>query len=188
MKKLLLITLTLALILPVTMMAQQGPRGFGQQGHDGYFDGKRPFGGHHGDRGFDGDRGRRGDRMDGGIHCLLANAEELGLTDQQIDQIKEKFHSFKMQEIDARAEIKKTQLTLRMLRHDENSKESEVFRLIDDISRLRTDLQKARYSQHQEIKNILTDEQQQKIMELRKQKGEFGPRGVRGKMPPYPGQ
>ena len=167
MKKGMLTLMVLMIMAPPTLMAQAeppdeffGPRGHGQMGsgHPGsQFDGScfSP-----GDRG---SRGNHGDR----IGHLLMIGDKIGLTDQQRDQFKQMKFDFQMQQIDRRAELKKAQLQLRTLMHDTDAVERDVMRMIDDVSQLKAEMQKMRYSHRQQIHGILTDEQVAKLKELR---------------------
>jgi len=170
MRKGIITLIALALLMPVTLMAQGGPpdkpfypqgQGPGQymmgQGHRGHHGGgfgpmaDRPGMGHHG----------------GGIGLLLMVGDKIDLTDQQRDRLKEMQTEFQMSQIDRKAELEKAQVRLRTLRYDQDAAEGDVFRAIDEMSRLRADMQKMRYQHRQQIKAVLTDEQVEKLKELR---------------------
>lgn len=159
-----LILLTVVLLLaPLSGMAQ----------HDDDHDMSGPMGGRMGmgHPGPDGDgpgHGRRG----GGLQHLLAMGDEIGLTDQQRDQLKQLQLDHKIETIDRRAELKKAQVRLRALMREENADGGEVERAIDEVAGLRADLQKARYAHRKQIHAVLTEEQIDKIKELRQ--GHFG--------------
>jgi len=163
MKKGILILLSLALIVPAGLFAQAGPPGggHGQRGHPG-------FHGQSGCQGFDGPGSHHGqmghrDRM----HGLLALADELELTQEQKDQLKEFRLDFKLKNVDRKAELEKAEIMLRKLMMDDDASESQVMRAIDEVSRLKADIHKARYTQRQAMKSVLTDEQQERVKELR---------------------
>jgi Spy/CpxP family protein refolding chaperone len=107
-----------------------------------------------------------------GIGHFLAMADELGLTDQQREQFKKMQVDFRMQMIDKDAAVDKAEAQLRSVMTDDNASESEVARLIDDVARLRADVQKTRFAHHKQMKSMLTAEQVKKIETLRKERRE----------------
>lgn len=131
--------------------------GYGQRGGQGM----RGHG-QRGSQGFNGRHGNFGQRM----FPLLRHAEMLDLTDKQIDKIKEMKYQFNLERIDQKAAIEKAQLKLNKMKRDEVS-ESKVFAAIDGASELRAEMKKMQYKHHAEIKNLLTDEQKEKMKELR---------------------
>lgn len=182
MKKATLILVVLVSMLALTAAAQRG-QGSGPQAQcdmsgphfqnrvncDGHGGGPGRFGGPGGHPGM-------GPRHDGGF-MLMRFADELELTDAQKDQLKELRTNFQMERIDQQAEMKKARLTLQNLRTDDNASEREVFAAIDKLSDLRASMQKMAYTHHQQMKDILTEEQQDKLEELRKDRRGFGRRG-----------
>lgn len=183
MRKAIIILMALALMAPVTLMAQGGspdnaffPQGQGPghrmmgQGHRGAHGGgfglmaDRPGMRHHGD----------------GIGLLLMVGDKIDLTDQQRDRLKEMQTEFQMGQIDRRAELQKAQMRLRNLKRDTDAAEGDVFRAIDEVSRLKVDMQKTRYQHQQQVKSVLTDEQIDKLEELRQTRREgMGQQGRR---------
>ena len=115
-----------------------------------------------GDRMGPGMRGHRG--LGGG---LLGWADELELTDQQQEQLKKLQHDFQMARIDREAEMKKAAANARMLMHDDNAAKDDVLKAIDKVSSLRAEMKKQQYLHHQDVKNVLTSEQIDKLKELR---------------------
>ena len=111
-----------------------------------------------------------------GIRHLLAVADEIELTDDQKNRLESMTVDFQTQRVDAQAEVKKAEITLRSLMRDDDASESAVLAAIDNVSRLKADLQKMRYQHRQQVKSVLTDEQQEKLKELRK---DFGKRMFR---------
>ncbi|MFH1686948.1 MAG: Spy/CpxP family protein refolding chaperone [bacterium] len=122
-------------------------------------------------------QGRGGPGAGGG---LMAMADELQLTEQQADQIQKLQTEFRLQMVDQQAAVKKANIALRALMRDD-APESKVTAAIDDLSAKKAQLQKQRYRHHQQIRSILTEEQQQKAKKLRMDRdcdGD-GPRGGR---------
>ena len=175
MKKGMIVLVAVTLLAPLTLMAQHGsdPACFGPpkdarmgQGHPGMpDDGAGPR-----------DRGP-------GIRRLLMAGDKIGLTDEQRDQLKQMQVDHQMEQIDRKAELKKAQVLLRTLTSDPEAPERDVMRMIDDVAGLKAALTKARYAQRMQIRSVLTEEQIEKIKELRKEQspqmpGKFrGPRG-----------
>jgi len=109
-----------------------------------------------------------------GIGHLLRVADEIGLTDEQRDQLKTMRLEFRMQQIDREAELEKAQVQLRALMADKDAAEAEVLRKIDDVARLRGEMQKMRYSHRKQMHGVLTDDQVEKLQQLRQEKWEQG--------------
>ena len=77
---------------------------------------------------------------------------------------------FKLAKVDQQAKVEKAEIRLRALKHDKNSNESEVMAAIDETACMKADLHKMRYRHQREIHNLLTDEQIDKLKELRKER------------------
>jgi Spy/CpxP family protein refolding chaperone len=103
---------------------------------------------------------------DGAGHLLMM-AEELKLTDQQIDKLETMMSDFRSQQIDRQAAVKKARLRLSDLQRKDNSAETDVLRAIDEHARLRADIAKARYQHMRTMHNVLTTEQQAELKEMR---------------------
>ena len=99
---------------------------------------------------------------------LLRWADEIGLSDEQISRIKTTQTEFRKQMIDDRAELEKAGVDLAALRRDK-AESGTIIKAIDQVGRLKTELAKKKYLHHEEMKSILTAEQQGKLEELRKQ-------------------
>lgn len=170
MKKTIVILMTLALVAPAALMAQPGPGAMDRpcDGPAGFAGRDCPMGGgpgfmkHHGGRGMKG-HGMRGEGF-------LAFADEIELTDEQQSQLEDLRVNFRKEGIDKRAELEKAQVDLQTLKRDDDAAESAVLRQIDVVSGLRADLQKMRYSHHQEMKAVLTAQQLDKLDNLRKER------------------
>jgi Spy/CpxP family protein refolding chaperone len=158
MKKLLALTLILALAAATIIVAQPAPRppgscdgpGFGPQG-------KHPGMGH--------GKGMRDDAP--GIRRILAVGDEINLTDQQREQLEGMMDEFKLEHVDRKAELQKAQIKLKALMRDE-ADEGQVNAAIDEVSRLKAQMQKTRYANHQKAKSVLSADQVDKLKELRK--------------------
>jgi Spy/CpxP family protein refolding chaperone len=169
-----IITLMALILMAPLTMAQMG-----QPGPGGEFDcpmggGRGPGmgqggAGHHGMMNCDGPmQGRRG----GGIGRLMMVADEIGLTDEQKDQLLQLRVDFQLAQIDRKAEVKKATVRLRDLKRDDEGSVSAVNGAIDEVASLKAGLHKAMYAHRQEIKEILTDEQIEKVKALRKERFE----------------
>lgn len=137
---------------------QCGPGMRGSCGMRGGRQGMR--GGQQGMRGM----GRRGNMA--GL-MLMRNAEKIGLTDQQIEQLKTMQEAHRLDMIDARASLEKAEVRVQSLMRDENAKDQEVLRAIDEVSQARAQIAKKRYLNREECMSLLTAEQQNKLKELR---------------------
>lgn len=128
------------------------------------------------------DPGRRGPRGDG-AGMLLSVADEIGLEETQKTKISNLMEEFGVSRIDMKAKLDKAKLELRHLKLNDAS-DAEVLSAMDKVGNLRTEMQKMSYTHRQAVENVLTDQQVDKLQELRKehraQKGQFGHQG-RGK-------
>ena len=172
MKKGIIALVALAFLVPLAAIAQDepdpeavGPQGHGMMGPGQTCMGYKPMG----QCCMGGDRERRGgDRA--GIERILMAADEIGLSEQQRDQLKKMQLDFRMQMIDREADLKKAEVQLRSLMMDKNAPEAEVDRAIDNAARFRADVQKLKYSHHKQMRAVLTDEQFQKLQKLRQER------------------
>jgi len=111
------------------------------------------------------------DGMNRGAGVILRVADEIGLSDAQKAKITSMMKEFGMDRIDMKAELDKAQLELKHMRLNEAS-EADVLAQMDKVGELRTELRKAGYSHRQAVKNVLTDEQLDKLDELRQERRE----------------
>ena len=173
MKKLILFTVILSLLASFAY-AQPGYGGRGQGNGPGPEFGCHPdFNmkgmGHFGQQG-------KGNRHHGPREgMILRLADEIGLDNAQIDKIKTAIYDHQMAMVDARADAKKAQIEVRTLMHDDDASEAMVMGAIDKASKAKANIAKLQYAQRNEIKDILTEDQQDKLKELRKSRmGRFG--------------
>ncbi len=169
MRRSIITLIAVAFLLPLTLSAQPGPgpepgrpMGHGMMLGEGA---PMPDRHNHMERGMGG--GCEGEGGPG-IAQMMKMADELGLTDQQREQLKKMQTEFKLQMIDRRAAVEKAEVMLRSTMMDDKSTEAEVGRLIDQVAGMRADVQKLRYSHHKQMKGVLTAEQVKKFGELRK--------------------
>ena len=134
-------------------------------------------------------RGRRGHDGMRGPHMLLAPAEEINLTAQQKTKLKQMAVDFKLEKIDRMAEVKKAEVKLHSLMSDEDASENAVTAAIDNLAQLKADAHKMRFRHRKAIRGILTDEQIDRLKQLRKEKcGKMkGPHPGMGRGPGGPG-
>jgi len=144
-------------------------------------------GGGHGMRGHGGGHGGGG--------MLLMMADELALTDPQKAEIGQMTEKFGLERIDNEAALDKAELKLRTLKMNDAS-DNDILKAMDEVGRLRTEMQKMRFKHRQAMHGVLTAEQQEKLKEMRKDRMEKrfdcdghgrmrdgdGPHGGRGKI------
>ncbi|MEA2031366.1 MAG: Spy/CpxP family protein refolding chaperone [candidate division Zixibacteria bacterium] len=136
---------------------------------------------------FDGPRqGRRGDRpmqpmqqehhrmhqgqgfhQGHGMAGVLLFADEIELTDTQQDKIKAIRSEHSLEIVDLKAEAKKSHIIVRTLMRNSDASEGKVMKAIEDASRAKAEIAKARYAHQKQCREILTQEQQDKLEELR---------------------
>jgi len=178
MKKGIITLMAVALLIPLATFAQPGPsdepfcpkgHGMGQGPGQACQHGPGPMGPGNcckgGGPGF-------GDDGQPPLERLLILADELGLNEQQREQLKKMQVDFRMQMIDREAEVEKAELRLRAMMMDKDAAEAEVGRAIDDVARLRADVQKLRYGHRKQMRSVLTDEQFEKLQKMREERHE----------------
>ncbi len=99
-------------------------------------------------------------------------ADDIGLSDEQIDRMQEMRLDHRMQMIENRAAIQKARLQVQSLMRDDDAPEQEVMRAIDELSRVQADAKKTAYRHRQDMTNVLTADQLTKLEELRKERRE----------------
>ncbi len=173
MKKVILITVALSLLASFAY-AQHGFGGRGHGNGNGPDMGCRPECnmkgmGHLGKQGRGkGDRGHR-------EGMILRLADEIGLSESQIDKIKGSITDHQLSMVDAKADAKKAQINVRALMHDDDASEAMVMGAIDKASMAKANIAKLKYAHRNEIHDILNDEQLDKLKEIRQSHtGRFG--------------
>ena len=165
MKKTTLIAVVVVTMLASLTLAQAGPGGQGQC----------PFGNDPGSgRQFNGmDRGcGHGMHMQKGgpgIQMILGMSDELALTADQKTKLEKMKSDFAMERIDRQAALEKAQVKLRGFMSDDNASETNVNMAIDEVARLKADLQKMSFNHHKQVQATLTDQQVAKLKEFRMQ-------------------
>lgn len=158
MKRTLILT-TLVLFVAVmttAAMAQRGPGGSGQP----------MMGNGPGDcRMHQGKMGGHG-KMGGG-HGILTMADELGLTDQQIEKIKDLQFAHQNTMIDMKAELKKAELILHQEMAADNPDKAKALSAAKNVNAIKGKIQEAAISHRFEMHDILTAEQLDKLNDLR---------------------
>lgn len=118
--------------------------------------------GRHGRMGFG--QGMDGDFVRPGM--ILRWADEIGLDDNQKTKIDKLAQEHGTARIEKEAELEKTQLTLRHLRMND-AQDSEVLAMMDMIGAMKTEMRKMAYTHRQAVMKLLTDDQLDKLKELR---------------------
>lgn len=124
-----------------------------------------PMAGYRGMRDRHGKQGMHGQR---GM-ALMRFADELELTDAQINKLRAMREDHQLAMVDARADMEKAQIRLRALRRDEAASEQEVMRAIDDAAAARAEMQKMQYRHKEGCRSVLTEAQLDKLETLRKE-------------------
>lgn len=119
----------------------------------------------------------------GGAGKLLHLADKLELTKKQIAEIKGKMEKNGLDHIDRQAELKKAKLKLRYLKMND-APENKILSAIEKVGRMKTEMKKEKYINRNAIKSVLTETQQEKLKELKKEyrgKCKPGGKGFRGR-------
>jgi len=95
-------------------------------------------------------------------------AEELNLTEDQQDKLKELCYSHQEKVLEIKQKIEREQLELKKLMDADEPNESKIKAKVREIGSLRTDIQLTQVDLYFAARNILTDEQIEKIKSLRR--------------------
>lgn len=174
--------LLLAVALPVAYAQMPGPGPAPQQRGAPRAAERGPMGRGHGWRRGHGMRGRRG-----GAAMLLrlvnnpTMRQRVGITTEQAAKIRQQASDFLKQQIRSRANIQVQRIDLQNLMAAENPDRAAIDKALGQISALRLAQSKASVDFHLAMRNALTPEQRQKLMQMR---GEFTRPGRPGRMGP----
>lgn len=99
-------------------------------------------------------------------------ADELGLTDEQMDSMRDVQYNFRKAQIGLRAELKTARLELRHLMMEEEPNQGEISKLVDRIASTQKELLQQNMDRKLAMKGILTPEQFKEFMKMRGERGE----------------
>lgn len=98
-----------------------------------------------------------------GMHGILNRAEDLELQKEQVEKIRALATNWAEQRVDRTAALQKAQLRLtEALRADEVDME-EVEKRLDTVAQARKDLKLGHIRHRTEVRNVLTEEQREKL-------------------------
>ncbi len=100
---------------------------------------------------------------------LLKHKDDLSLSEEQINTIKQLALAAQKSEIRQRADQKLFSLDLRTKMHEENLNVQEINALIDKNTAALADAAKANVAAYAKLKEVLTAEQKKKLEELKKE-------------------
>lgn len=158
-----IVILLIVVVFTGTAAAQMHGHGMGQMGKMGF------------------NKSDCGNRFEGKKHHanILMFADELGLNNQQIDNIKSMRLSHQEAMIDLRADLKKLQLRLRDAMHSDTPDKNGALALNADISKLKARLSEMMLSHKFEVHELLTPDQIEKLKQLKSER-KLIERGQRG--------
>jgi Spy/CpxP family protein refolding chaperone len=121
--------------------------------------------------------------------------QRVGITTEQAAKIRQQTSDFLKQQIRGRANMEVQRIDLRNLMAAENPDRAAIDKTLGEISALRLAQSKANVDFQLTMRNALTPEQRQKLMQMRQEfmrrgherGGRTGPRGPRGMNRPGPG-
>ncbi len=112
----------------------------------------------------------------GWIYRVEAYADEIGLSDKQVDEIKSIRTKFEKDLIDLRADRQKAQVDFHDLIWDPDAKSSEIEKVATKIADLDRQIHLKRVEMALQIRDVLTPEQREKVIEaLEEHRAEVGP-------------
>ncbi len=94
-------------------------------------------------------------------------AEEIGLSDQQKQQLEKISQASRLKSIDLRADLEKQQVILGPMLQTYHPDEAQVLSQVDKVSQARAALEKERVQTMLATRNVLTEEQWNKLKESR---------------------
>jgi Spy/CpxP family protein refolding chaperone len=153
--------LIVTLFMVSATAAQQGGQGHAKCGDFG-----SRAGGHGQWSGQCGQGDGHGSHRGGGIQRLLGMSDEVGLSEDQQDQLKDMAIKFKLEMVDHHADVKRAKIQVGALMHDDAASEGDVMKAIDDAAAAQAGVKKASYQHRQAFRSILTAEQLDKLDQL----------------------
>lgn len=97
---------------------------------------------------------------------VLENREELGLTDEQIEKLKQMTFEFRTAQVERRANVEKARIVVEHLKGSKMASEQSVMEAIDNLAQARAELEKSRYHFRVQVRSILTAKQLDKLESL----------------------
>lgn len=128
-----------------------------------------------------------GEEQFGGWAEPAFEEDDLGMTDEQKAKIRALRQEFRKERVRARAELRIQRMELADLMRAENPDRAAIARKLKENSEARNAQMLTRFDHRQEIRSLLTPEQQAKMKEMRKERrgrhrmGRQGRRGRRGR-------
>jgi Spy/CpxP family protein refolding chaperone len=99
-------------------------------------------------------------------NMLKKHAKELGLTNDQLNEIKLKSISTEKATIELRSKLETLHVDMKAEMDNDKPSRSTIYKLLDEINSKEGELKKARITLFLDIKDILTPEQEAKVKEL----------------------
>lgn len=114
------------------------------------------------------DRPERGPADGPHLKMLLGPlGEEIGLTDAQRQELQDTGFATQKELIHLHAQVKIAELELRQMMDSDTPDENAVYRKIDEIGALKTDIRKKQMGLRLTVQSVLTDEQVDQLKDLR---------------------
>ncbi len=111
-------------------------------------------------------KGTMGQAMHDGFGFYLSHAEELGLSETQIEQLRGMKYEFEKGSVLRNAEIQVAQLELQQLKNADNVDLKKVEAKIREIQDRKADVEVATFQAQRGAKSVLTSEQESKLKSL----------------------
>ena len=114
-----------------------------------------------------------------GVGGLARFADELGLSDDQMEKLKTLRFETAKKTVAERSEVQIAGIELHELMQKDDFDESAIKKQIEKIGRLKTNMMLTRVDKKLAVKNVLTDEQENMLKELRRESFKRSKRGDR---------
>lgn len=119
-------------------------------------------------------------RQMGGVGMLQRHAEELGLSDDQLDRLDALRTRHELEKIDLQAALQKAKVLLRAGIRDLATPEAEVMQAIDEVGRREVELRKMRYRHLKAAHAVLDENQYEKVRRFHRRQTQQRLAAVRG--------
>ncbi len=104
-----------------------------------------------------------------GFHFYKKRAEDLSLSDSQIDKMKEKVFAFEKEMIDLKGAVKRAAIEMKQEASKDKISEGKLSQALDNMLKAKNKAVKKAFKHKMDLYNMLNDEQKKKLKELRKE-------------------
>lgn len=107
------------------------------------------------------------DMIGGEVEMMLPDDDELKITKEQRDKMRQIRDATRKQNIPLEADVKLKKIELRELMHAESPSKEKIAAKVKEIDAIKTQMKINRLNSHIDVRNVLTKEQRDKLEEMR---------------------